>query len=291
VSSSTSNGKPVADQPLAPVPEGVELTVPDLGPSVDAATIVAWAKHVGDRVAADEPICRLAVNELQFEVHSTAEGELRRVFAEAGETVHSDDSLAEIGAQMAEREPAAAEEALAPPPEPEPPPIDVEPGSPALEIGPDPTTSEVESEPPDAELEPEPAPEQPEPDIDEDPPFYVTEPPATDPDADTLPEPTARTEPAPEREAEPDIPLEAEEVAAVQAEPLAAGEVEDSPAQPDPDAWPPPSDVDWSRWHSPVVRMLAEQNDIDLSQIAGTGIDGRIRKRDLLAQIEDAGHA
>ena len=74
----------------------VELTVPNLGASVESATIVAWSKQAGDFVATDEPICRLAINELQFEVCSTADGELSHLFAVVGDGVRSGDSLAEV---------------------------------------------------------------------------------------------------------------------------------------------------------------------------------------------------
>jgi 2-oxoglutarate dehydrogenase complex dihydrolipoamide succinyltransferase (E2) component len=45
-------------------------------------------------------------------------------------------------------------------------------------------------------------------------------------------------------------------------------------------------ETDRSGFHSPVVRRMAEQHGIDLSQVEGTGIGGRIRKRDLTALIE-----
>jgi pyruvate/2-oxoglutarate dehydrogenase complex dihydrolipoamide acyltransferase (E2) component len=41
-----------------------------------------------------------------------------------------------------------------------------------------------------------------------------------------------------------------------------------------------------SGFHSPVVRRIAHDHGIDLSQVQGTGIGGRIRKRDLVALIE-----
>jgi pyruvate/2-oxoglutarate dehydrogenase complex dihydrolipoamide acyltransferase (E2) component len=47
-------------------------------------------------------------------------------------------------------------------------------------------------------------------------------------------------------------------------------------------------DVDWSKWRSPAVKLLAEDHGIDLSRVRGTGIGGRIRKRDVLAHIESA---
>jgi 2-oxoglutarate dehydrogenase dihydrolipoamide succinyltransferase (E2 component) len=46
---------------------------------------------------------------------------------------------------------------------------------------------------------------------------------------------------------------------------------------------------DRSRFYSPVVKRIAERHGVDLSRVRGTGIGGRVRKRDLLAQIEHAG--
>jgi len=45
-------------------------------------------------------------------------------------------------------------------------------------------------------------------------------------------------------------------------------------------------DGDRSRFYSPVVRRIADKHDIDLSQVTGTGIGGRVRKRDVLAFLE-----
>jgi 2-oxoglutarate dehydrogenase E2 component (dihydrolipoamide succinyltransferase) len=43
---------------------------------------------------------------------------------------------------------------------------------------------------------------------------------------------------------------------------------------------------DRSRFFSPVVRRIAEKHGVDLMQVTGTGIGGRVRKKDVLAYIE-----
>ena len=50
-------------------------------------------------------------------------------------------------------------------------------------------------------------------------------------------------------------------------------------------------EADRSGFHSPVVRRIAEEHGIDLSTVDGTGIGGRIRKRDLVALIESGAQA
>lgn len=48
---------------------------------------------------------------------------------------------------------------------------------------------------------------------------------------------------------------------------------------------PASSEADRSGFFSPVVRRIADKHGIDLDSIAGTGIGGRVRKRDVLAQV------
>jgi 2-oxoglutarate dehydrogenase complex dihydrolipoamide succinyltransferase (E2) component len=45
-------------------------------------------------------------------------------------------------------------------------------------------------------------------------------------------------------------------------------------------------DGDRSSFYSPVVRRIADKHDVDLAQVSGTGIGGRVRKKDVLAYIE-----
>jgi pyruvate/2-oxoglutarate dehydrogenase complex dihydrolipoamide acyltransferase (E2) component len=58
------------------------------------------------------------------------------------------------------------------------------------------------------------------------------------------------------------------------------------PAAPQPLEAAGDGETDRSGFHSPVVRRMADEHGIDLSQVHGTGIGGRIRKRDLVALIE-----
>ena len=68
-----------------------------------------------------------------------------------------------------------------------------------------------------------------------------------------------------------------------------AGEARAEPAQPqsEPAQRNGTAEADRSRFHSPVVRRIADEHAIDLEQVEGTGIGGRVRKKDLVALIEN----
>jgi len=53
----------------------------------------------------------------------------------------------------------------------------------------------------------------------------------------------------------------------------------------------PTDELDRSRFYSPVVRRIADKHGIDLDRVEGTGIGGRVRKRDVLAFIESGAAA
>ena len=50
------------------------------------------------------------------------------------------------------------------------------------------------------------------------------------------------------------------------------------------------SEVDRSGFYSPVVRRIAEEHGVDLEGVEGTGIGGRVRKKDVLAAVGTNGH-
>jgi 2-oxoglutarate dehydrogenase dihydrolipoamide succinyltransferase (E2 component) len=54
---------------------------------------------------------------------------------------------------------------------------------------------------------------------------------------------------------------------------------------------PPAGDADRSSFYSPVVRRIADKHGVDLAQVQGTGVGGRVRKKDVLAFVESGGAA
>jgi 2-oxoglutarate dehydrogenase dihydrolipoamide succinyltransferase (E2 component) len=83
-------------------------------------------------------------------------------------------------------------------------------------------------------------------------------------------------------------PQEHPEPSQEQREPTAPQAQAETPG-PEPAVGEADGEPDRSHFFSPVVRRIAEQHGIDLSRVRGTGIGGRVRKRDLLAQIEQGG--
>jgi 2-oxoglutarate dehydrogenase E2 component (dihydrolipoamide succinyltransferase) len=212
----------------------VELVVPALGPAAEHAVVVTWMKSLGDRVEVDEAICRLAVGDLEFEVCSTADGELTRIVADRGTRVRERSALAEVGV-------VAISPAAIPPDA-----AASEPPVPGEDVGEDGDPS-ADPPPPKVELDIKPEPIDPE---------FAPAGPVVEPPPGRFPSQPVEPGAAP---AEPELP---------------AGSA--------PGPVPSGDDVDWSRWISPAVRMVAEERGIDLSHVRGTGIGGRIRKRDVL---------
>jgi 2-oxoglutarate dehydrogenase complex dihydrolipoamide succinyltransferase (E2) component len=48
-------------------------------------------------------------------------------------------------------------------------------------------------------------------------------------------------------------------------------------------------EVDRSTFYSPVVRRIADEQHVDLSQVEGTGVGGRVKKSDVVAFLENGG--
>jgi pyruvate dehydrogenase E2 component (dihydrolipoamide acetyltransferase) len=118
--------------------------MPETG-SGHGAAVVAWLKHPGERVEAEEPICLVAWDEFSAEVTSPAAGVLRMLAVAPGEGAATGASLAVIDVGVRSPIPEVAEPPAA---APEPEPIEPEPE-------PEPQIYQPELEP-IASLEPEP---------------------------------------------------------------------------------------------------------------------------------------
>ena len=71
-----------------------EIKVPHLPESVTEATIAAWHKGVGDRVARDGQLVDLETDKVVMEVPSPVSGTVKEIRAQAGTTVKADDVIA-----------------------------------------------------------------------------------------------------------------------------------------------------------------------------------------------------
>lgn len=65
----------------------VELIMPKMGESIMEATILNWAKSVGDSIEEEESVLEIATDKVDSEVPSPVEGTLAKILYEAGETV------------------------------------------------------------------------------------------------------------------------------------------------------------------------------------------------------------
>jgi pyruvate dehydrogenase E2 component (dihydrolipoamide acetyltransferase) len=104
-----------------------------------------------------------------------------------------------------------------------------------------------------------------------------TPPPA--PKSEPAPQPKAEPKPEPESQPKPE-PQPAPKAQPAQAQPA-------SQTQPPAQAQPTGQASDGAPYVTPLVRKLATENNIDLSEIKGTGVGGRIRKQDVLAAAEE----
>jgi pyruvate dehydrogenase E2 component (dihydrolipoamide acetyltransferase) len=103
--------------------------------------------------------------------------------------------------------------------------------------------------------------------------------PAPEPEAKPAPEATPEPQPAPA--AKPVPPPQPEPAPTPQAQPAPA------PQPPQPEAEPAPAaTAATTPYVTPLVRKLAAENDIDLTQVSGTGVGGRIRKQDVLSAAQ-----
>ena len=74
----------------------IEVKVPNLPESVSEATVADWHKQPGDRVSREENIVDLETDKVMLEVPSVADGTIKEILVQAGDTVSAGDVLALI---------------------------------------------------------------------------------------------------------------------------------------------------------------------------------------------------
>ena len=108
-----------------------DVELPQLGESVTEGTITAWLVEVGDTVEADQPLFELSSDKIDTEVPSPSAGTVTEILVQVDETVEVGTVVARIGdAEEAggagsggDSAPAEAEAQPEPEPEPEPEPV------------------------------------------------------------------------------------------------------------------------------------------------------------------------
>ncbi|KAA8969308.1 2-oxoglutarate dehydrogenase, E2 component, dihydrolipoamide succinyltransferase [Mycobacterium sp.] len=284
------------------------VQMPALGESVTEGTVTRWLKQEGDPVEVDEPLVEVSTDKVDTEIPSPVAGVLTKIIAHEDDIVEVGGELAIIGdaaeSAGAGQSPAAVQPEPQTRPEPEPTSASTPEGvTPVLmpELGESVTegtvtrwlkkvgdhvdadeplvevsTDKVDTEIPSpvsgtlvsitaeedvtiavgAELAristvagpvPEPAPR---------PVAAPSTTPSAEPEPEAAPPPQAEAAPPPQAEPAPEPPR----------------------AEPQPATGTP--------YVTPLVRKLAADNNIDLAQVTGTGVGGRIRKQDVLAAAE-----
>jgi 2-oxoglutarate dehydrogenase E2 component (dihydrolipoamide succinyltransferase) len=228
-----------------------DVIMPQMGESIAEGTITKWLKKVGDAVQRDEPLFEISTDKVDAEIPAPASGVLREIRVEAGATVPINTVVGVIGAEG---------EAVAAPPAAAPARPAAPPAPPTAAVPPAPSAPAAQPTPP--------APQVPAP---------AAAPPITPAPSPTLPMPAVA--PAP-RAAAPQPPLARTDAPA----PAPSGAAEK------PRAEMTVEELRQTR-SSPVVRRIASEHGVDIRELHGTGISGRVTKQDILGHIEARGGA
>lgn len=299
------------------------VQMPALGESVTEGTVTRWLKQEGDTVELDEPLLEVSTDKVDTEIPSPAAGVLTKIVAHEDDAVEIGGELAVIGdasegtqggAEQPAGQPAAQpapesqpEPEAAPAPEPQPP---AEPQAPAASA-----TGEQGAT---GDSQPVVMPELGESvtegtvtrwlkkvgdTVDVDEPLVEV---STDKVDTEIPSPVAGTLISITAEEDVTVSVGGElarigsGAPAPKPAPAPAPKPEPQPepaAAPTPQATPEPAPQPTAEaaptagasstpYVTPLVRKLAAENNIDLSEVNGTGVGGRIRKQDVLSAAE-----
>jgi len=228
-----------------------ELKMPKLGESVTEGTIGKWLKQPGEKVNKYDLLVEVQTDKVNTEIPSPVAGTLKEVKVDEGQTVPIGTLLATF--DTADGEAATASPAAAAQAAPQPPPAPTRQAPPASP----PQGAPRASTPPASSPTPAAAMQRPQ------------TPPAQLPSAPT---PSAPGRPAPSQSAQ--RPSSPSSLSSSSPQPAAPA----SSAAPSATAERP--DLSEVR-ATPAVRKLASEHGVDISQIEGTGLGGRVSKKDV----------
>ncbi len=232
-----------------------EIKMPQLGESVVEGTITKWLKKEGDSVQEDELLVEVSTDKVDSEIPSSAAGTIQKILVDEGDTVKVGAAIALVGD---EADASGAEDDEPEEDEPEEEGSEQQASQDQGDQGDQDDSGDEASSPSDESKE-------------------------SDDDEE------AETRAGDEREGTEEDPTE---------QSAEAGSSDDSPkAKAASDEKEPSAEqaVDRSQSGgdtskrgiiSPLVRRLAQEHDVDLDEVEGTGTGGRIRKQDVLSHVE-----
>ena len=226
-----------------------DVIMPQMGESIAEGTVTKWLKNVGDKVERDEPLFEISTDKVDAEIPSPAAGVLKEIRVAPGTTVPVNTVVGVIAAEgeAAAAAPPAARAAAA---AAVPPPHRRRRAPPARSRCRPPAARSAAARPPPP---PAPAPARR----------------AAGGSGSAGDRSRCRRPPAARRRRRR-LPLEGEPAGTRREKPRAemtADELRHTRS-------------------SPVVRKIAAEHQVDISEIPGTGIGGRVTKQDILGHIE-----
>ncbi|MGL4339528.1 MAG: 2-oxoglutarate dehydrogenase, E2 component, dihydrolipoamide succinyltransferase [Rhodoglobus sp.] len=249
------------------------VSLPALGESVTEGTVTRWLKKVGDRVEVDEPLLEVSTDKVDTEIPSPVAGVIEAILVSEDETVDVGTTLVTIGSGEVESEVTASLE-----------------GDTAVVEAPVEAPPVEQFDVAQAAASRFAPPSMPQPEAAKDEVVFIAGPAETTVDA--IADATTATEALPTEVMVPtDLVVETastlspeEEAPAVTSEQMNSSPAVESTAL---EAKPEVG----VGYVTPLVRKLAHEHGINLSELSGTGVGGRIRKQDVLSATEIAAAA
>ena len=273
-----------------------EVVMPQMGESITEGTLTKWLKQPGDPVERDEPLFEISTDKVDAEIPSPAAGVMGEIKAQEGSTVQVNSIVCTINEAGSAAAPVAAQADLK-----------QDSATPAAEAT-EARNEEIAPPAPEAEAPAaasQPGTEVPMPQMGE----SITEGTITK-WLKNIGDTVARDEPLFEistDKVDAEIPspvagtlseIRAKEGATVNVGSIvavigggAAAPAKAAPAAPAPAASAPAPSASQGEMprSSPLVRKIAGDNNVDLSQVSGTGSAGRVTKSDILGHLEGGG--